>query len=102
LTSSARIRILEEDPTDGIVINLPEKLSVSEKCRIKVRFAKTENQECPRCGGFFIEPKPKDPFMSLDSSSSDICSSCSDYENSYDDEDEFEFYLLEIYFFFQI
>jgi hypothetical protein len=102
LTSSARIRILGEDPTDGIVINLPEKLSVSEKCKIKVRFSKTENQECPRCGGFFIEPKPKDPFMSLDSSNSDICSSCSDCENVFDNEDEFEFYFSRTKIFFQI
>ena len=73
-------------------MNLPEKLSVSENCKIKVNFTKTQNQECPRCGGFFIEPKPKDPFLSLDSSNSEICTSCSDHETSFNEDDDFEFY----------
>ena len=92
LTNSACIRVLEDEPADGLVMNLPEKLSVSEKCKIKVNFTKTQNQECPRCGGFFMEPKPKDPFLSLDSSNSEICSFCSDHETSFNEEDDFEFY----------
>jgi hypothetical protein len=63
------------------VISLPKGLKVGNNCVLKLHLRKTENEECGRCGGFYIEnSEEKDPF-NLASDETIICKDCHQVES---------------------
>ena len=79
-TSSASTVIISKEEMDRLqysLIPMPGTLKVSSNCNVRVHLRQTENKECVRCGGFYIEPKIDE----FDFATSSSCVDCNQMES---------------------